>query len=222
MLEAAFCLAVVFFFRKVTGCLLYQYFFSSLTLLKSVPTPPLTSTANSSPSLKYSFGSYPKPTPAGVPVKMMVPGSSVVLRERNEMHFGTEKIRSLIGQSWRTLPFFRPRMCNLAGSGIEEVETRAGPVECQFSIHGNLLLLASKEAWRIGGVRSQHTNWTTSIESLTESPLTLLKLGISVTKVIAGGVSEHVFQSICFRDVLAGFADNHAELGFIVATVICS
>lgn len=32
-------------------------------------------------------------------------------------------------QSCSTLPFFRPRMCSLEGSGIAEGETRTGPAE---------------------------------------------------------------------------------------------
>jgi hypothetical protein len=53
------------------------------------------STANSSPSLKYSLGSNEKPTPAGVPVKIIVPGWRVVPFDRKEMICGTEKMRSL-------------------------------------------------------------------------------------------------------------------------------
>ncbi|PQE33693.1 PAF acetylhydrolase family protein [Rutstroemia sp. NJR-2017a WRK4] len=53
------------------------------------------STANVSPSLKYSLGSKLLPTPAGVPVKMIVPGNNVVPWDRNDTIFETEKIKSL-------------------------------------------------------------------------------------------------------------------------------
>jgi hypothetical protein len=69
--------------------------FSSTILLINVPTPCETSTRNSSPSFNKFLGSDDHPTPAGVPVRMMVPGLSVVPCERNETILGTVKIRSL-------------------------------------------------------------------------------------------------------------------------------
>lgn len=86
------------------------------------------------------------PTPAGVPVIITVPAGSVVPWDRKLISLGMLKMRSLFQvskgcsramgfdthsreQSCRTLPFFRPRMCSLEGSGIAEGETRAGPVK---------------------------------------------------------------------------------------------
>jgi hypothetical protein len=70
-------------------------YFSSTTLLISVPTPCETSTRNSSPSCSKFLGSDDHPTPAGVPVRMMVPGLRVVPCDRNDTIFGTVKIKSL-------------------------------------------------------------------------------------------------------------------------------
>ena len=59
------------------------YFWFS-NLVTSVPMCGSISTANSSVSLRYSLGEKANPTPAGVPVKMMVPGCSVVPCDKNE------------------------------------------------------------------------------------------------------------------------------------------
>jgi hypothetical protein len=60
-----------------------------------VPIDGNISTENSSPSCRYSFGSKLCPTPAGVPVRIMVPGFKVVPWEQKLTIFGTEKIKSL-------------------------------------------------------------------------------------------------------------------------------
>lgn len=62
----------------------------------SVPICGKISTANESPSRRYSLGVKLFPTPAGVPVKMMVPGRRLVPCERKDTIFGTEKIKSLM------------------------------------------------------------------------------------------------------------------------------
>lgn len=107
-----------------------------------------TSTANSSPSRRYSCGFFPAPTPAGVPVMMTVPAGSVVPCERKLTIFGISKIKSLaqallasapqaletqfrpysIPQSCRTFPFFNPRICNFFGSGTSDEDARTGPM----------------------------------------------------------------------------------------------
>lgn len=68
-------------------------------LVVNVPIPGRISTENSSPSRRYSFGEKPWPTPAGVPVKMIVPALSVVPCERKLTILGTEKIKSLRSMS---------------------------------------------------------------------------------------------------------------------------
>ena len=44
----------------------------------------------------------PMPTPAGVPVAMMSPGSSVMPREQVSISVGMSKIRSVVRASWRS------------------------------------------------------------------------------------------------------------------------
>ena len=121
-----------------------SYFSSSKTVVM-VPTYGKTSTENSSPSFKNCGGFIPAATPAGVPVKIVQPAGRVVPCERKLMIFGTLKIRSLCPvstlqvikmmnftystpESCMTLPFFRPRMCSLDGSGISTGDTRTGPI----------------------------------------------------------------------------------------------
>lgn len=50
---------------------------------------------NSSPSLSDTGGFLVNPTPAGVPVSIIVPGGNVVPCDMKDTSFGTENIRSL-------------------------------------------------------------------------------------------------------------------------------
>jgi hypothetical protein len=69
--------------------------FSSSTSLKSDPIPFPNQTTISSPCFKKTGGFLTKPTPLGVPVMIMLPGSRVVPCERNETVCRTLKICSL-------------------------------------------------------------------------------------------------------------------------------
>jgi len=69
--------------------------YSFTNLLTSVPIYGRISTANSSPSLTDTLGVLPTPTPAGVPVRMIVPAGSVVPVDRKLMSLGMLKIESL-------------------------------------------------------------------------------------------------------------------------------
>lgn len=114
--------------------------------LTSVPICGRISTLNSSPCSRFSLGFFPMPTPAGVPVMITVPAGNVVPWDRKLINLGMLKMRSLYQvskgcsrvtrfnthskeQSCSTLPFFKPRMCSLEGSGIAEGETRTGPAK---------------------------------------------------------------------------------------------
>lgn len=139
--------------------MLYFWFSNFVT---SVPMYGKISTANSSPSRKYSLGSYPNPTPAGVPVRMMVPGRSVVPCERKETIFGTEKMRSLLAvsesdpkigeqctcshpQSCMTFPFFNPLNLSFAGSGTNSVDTTTGP-----ELGQSIYLMRNESTYQLG------------------------------------------------------------------------
>ena len=76
--------------------------------LLSVPTPP-TFTIMRSPGLSG-------PTPDGVPVVMMSPGSSVQNRETNSTSSGTGKINWLVFDAWRFSPLTHPSIDRLDGS----------------------------------------------------------------------------------------------------------
>jgi len=80
----------------------FQIYFSASKVLTKVPIYGKISTLNSSPGFNVYFGFLAKPTPAGVPVIITVPGGRVVDCDKNEMILGIEKIRSSVPQSWRT------------------------------------------------------------------------------------------------------------------------
>lgn len=69
--------------------IIYAYNFapgpSSTTEFTSVPIPPPIHVLTLSPSLRYTGGFLTKPTPFGVPVMMIEPGSRVVPCERADM-----------------------------------------------------------------------------------------------------------------------------------------
>ena len=67
------------------------------------------------------------PTPCGVPVRMTVPGSSVVLPLRNSMSVGTSKIMSAVVQSWSVSPLTMVRMRSAlrVGNFVARHEARA-------------------------------------------------------------------------------------------------
>jgi hypothetical protein len=71
--------------------------FSSVTSFTSEPMPPPTHTLILSPSFKYTGGFLTNPTPFGVPVRMIEPGSRVVPWERNEIICRTLNMWSLHG-----------------------------------------------------------------------------------------------------------------------------
>lgn len=78
---------------------------SSTTWFTNVPTPPPINEQSKSPCFMYTDGFLVKPTPFGVPVMMMEPGSSVVPCESVEMVFRILKIWSLGSTNIRDLPW---------------------------------------------------------------------------------------------------------------------
>src|SRR5689334_25079529 len=67
------------------------------------------------------------PTPCGVPVKITVPGSNVVLPLKNSINVGTSKIMSFVFQSCSTSPLTTVRIFNVLGSGSSSAVTKHGP-----------------------------------------------------------------------------------------------
>ena len=70
--------------------------FSSLTSLTSDPMPPPTHTLILSPSFRYTGGFLTNPTPFGVPVRIIDPGSKVVPWERKAIVCRTLNMWSLL------------------------------------------------------------------------------------------------------------------------------
>ena len=91
------------------------------------------STLNSSPGFNVYLGFLAKPTPAGVPVIMTVPGGRVVPCDKNDTIFGMLKIKSSVPQLCNTEPSLpRPRTFSFDGSGMAVVDTNVGPVRNQY------------------------------------------------------------------------------------------
>ena len=67
------------------------------------------------------------PTPCGVPVRITVPGTSVVLPLRNSMIRGTSKIMSEVVQSCSVTPLMWVAIFRLLGFLISSVVTSTGP-----------------------------------------------------------------------------------------------
>src|SRR5690606_35960115 len=80
-----------------------------------------------SPGWSQRCGRIAIPTPCGVPVRMTVPGASVVLPLRNSMRVGTSKIMSEVVQSCTFSPLRVVLIARSFGSGISSVVTRRGP-----------------------------------------------------------------------------------------------
>ena len=84
------------------------------------------------------------PTPAGVPVAMMSPGTSVIVRESQATTSATPKICFAVVPSWTTLPLMRVRSPSPCRSAISSMSTSAGPQGAKVSI---ALPLAQSEFW---------------------------------------------------------------------------
>ena len=61
-------------------------------MLERVPIPSITQ-STLSPGFKYLGGLNPAPTPAGVPVKIISPGYSVIPEDRSLMMYGISNIK---------------------------------------------------------------------------------------------------------------------------------
>src|SRR6266702_1272772 len=96
-----------------TGCLM-------------TPTPS-TPASTTSPGHSHSWGVLPAPTPSGVPVAMMSPGSSVMPDEMSAIRTGISKIMYLVLESCFMTPFFVSQSRRSCGSGISSAVTMHGP-----------------------------------------------------------------------------------------------
>lgn len=99
-------------------------------------------------------------------------------------------------QFWTTLPFKDPLICNLAGSGMIEVDAMTGP---DHIVSGCI---------HIKRVKKIHTQWTSSVKSLRETPLTLVSLRCSARNVVCSRISKHIVKRILLGDILCGLSDD--------------
>lgn len=65
-----------------------------------------------------------------------------------------------------------------------------------------------------------HTNWTSSIKTFAEAPLTLCKLTCATANIIRRGISQNIFQCVCLADVLTFFSNHNYQLGFVIAAIV--
>src|SRR5688572_9507593 len=90
----------------------------AITGLRSTPMSAI-STSTMSPTARL-------PTPAGVPVVITSPGSSVMCADTNSLRVGTSKIRSAVDESWRTAPLTRVVIRRLDGSSPATIRGPSG------------------------------------------------------------------------------------------------
>jgi hypothetical protein len=82
-----------------------------------------------SPGLRNTgFGLIPRPTPGGVPVQMMSPGSSVMYWLTCEMIFAQLKIIVLVLPLCMRLPFTSNHRSSACGSRTSSAVTSQGPI----------------------------------------------------------------------------------------------
>src|SRR5271165_2556907 len=81
-----------------------------------------------SPGLSQRLGVRPRPTPGGVPVETMSPGSKGVMEDRYSISSGILKTSSRVLEFWSCSPSMVRLMPRLCGSGISSAVTMAGPM----------------------------------------------------------------------------------------------
>ena len=126
------------------------------TGFSSVPTRSI-SMRTTSPATSQRGGSKPIPTPAGVPVEMMSPGSSVNTVDRYSTCSQHEKIMSSVDASWRRSPLTQVRRRRRWGS----------PTSSPVTIHGPVGPWVSKDFPRVHvGVRHCQSRTVTSLRTV--------------------------------------------------------
>ena len=68
------------------------------------------------------------PTPAGVPVAMMVPGSRVMPEDNSSMISAMEVMRRSVVESCRSSPLIREEMASAGGKAISSAVVMQGPM----------------------------------------------------------------------------------------------
>jgi hypothetical protein len=102
----------------IAGLIISTFFHPGpATGLRIIPIRPI-STSTMSPAFRKTGGCRVKPTPAGVPVEMISPGSRVISELRKAIVFETGKIMSLVFPCWRVAPFTLVAIGKDCGSGI--------------------------------------------------------------------------------------------------------
>lgn len=84
--------------------------------------------STTSPGFRNFGGSKPMPTPEGVPVEMMVPGSSVMPEDSSSMMSAMEVISRSVVESYRSSPLTRAVICRAGGKAISSAVTMQGPM----------------------------------------------------------------------------------------------
>lgn len=110
-------------------CFLQQTNHSKTTLFSMYPNPSI-ATRTTSPSFRYTYGLRTKPTPSGVPVKMIVPFFSVVPSDKKETISGTPQIMSDVFEFCITLSFSFVDSCSLFAIASASDWKTAHPLSC--------------------------------------------------------------------------------------------
>lgn len=119
-----------------------------------------------------------------------------------------------VPQSWSSSPFLSPRTLSLVGSGITEVDTKAGPA-FQHRV------LAQSNS----GIPERHnviepTQRTGAIKALGEAPLRLRKLATTARHIIGCRITQDIRHSLVYRNIFGSFSNDNSKLRLIVASVI--
>src|SRR6185295_9081618 len=102
--------------------LAHGLFYCPATGLARTPRPSI-STSIRSPGLRKTGGLRANPTPAGVPVEIMSPGSSVMKRETNSIRRGMSKISCEVLESCIVWPLRRSLIERSPGLGTSSAVT---------------------------------------------------------------------------------------------------
>ena len=94
---------------------------------------PVTSATTTSPGTSHSCGVRPAPTPSGVPVAMMSPGSSVIAAEMSEISVGILNSMCRVFERCFSTPLTVSQSGRLCGSGIASAVMMQGPKGAKVS-----------------------------------------------------------------------------------------
>ena len=108
------------------SCIAYRLIIYSPTVFLSVPIPSIIH-STASPVSRNFGGTNPMPTPAGVPVAMIVPAFKVMPFVSSQITSSIPWIKSPVLEFWRSSPFTYDWIFNTGGNAVESTVMIHGP-----------------------------------------------------------------------------------------------